>query len=110
MKSNQKKRRSRERIASSQCTVETREYDGDLLHNPVFEGGGFIGQLTLEDYKTRCVNTDSKGRSCVAIEWSDGGQVRALQNPICGWHGAAIRRWVGTADLSLFAILVRICL
>ena len=65
-------------LANRQCIVYDTEYDGDRLDNPIFEGGGFIGTLTLADCMAHCdLSSDSKGRECVAIEWSDGGQLRS---------------------------------
>jgi len=63
---------------NAQCYVEETEYSGDRLDNPIFEGGGFIGTMTLSDCKSQCARrTDSKGRPCVAIEWSDGGKAQS---------------------------------
>ena len=63
-----------DRIANAQCHTDEVEYDGDRLDNPIFEGGGFIGTMTLSECQAACDSrTDSNGRPCVAIEWSDGG-------------------------------------
>ena len=63
-----------DRIANAQCYTDEVEYDGDRLDNPIFEGGGFIGTMTLSECQAACDSrTDSNGRPCVAIEWSDGG-------------------------------------
>ena len=57
-----------------QCIVREKEYSDDRLDNPIFEGGGFIGTMTLAECMSHCdLSQDSKGRPCVAIEWSDGG-------------------------------------
>jgi len=63
-------------IRSKQCSVSSSliQYAGDNRNNPVFGGGGFVGSLTLAECKARCdTDTDSYGRKCVAIEFSDGG-------------------------------------
>ena len=61
--------------AYKQCMVNETQYDGDSTGNPIFEGGGSIGTYTLSICKSFCsLRTDSYGRQCVAIEWSDGGQ------------------------------------
>ena len=67
-----------EQLANEQCYVNEAEYDDDILHNPIFEGGGFIGNYTLAECLAHCdSSTDSKGRPCVAIEWSDGGEAQS---------------------------------
>jgi len=64
--------------ANAQCYVEATEYSGDRLDNPIFEGGGFVGTMTLADCLDQCASsTDSRGRPCVAIEWSDGGNAQS---------------------------------
>lgn len=66
------------RNLNAQCFVDEIEYDGDRTDNPIFEGGGFIGTMTLAQCKSECTSrTDSKGRPCVAIEWSDGGSTQS---------------------------------
>jgi len=66
------------RNANAQCYVEETVYSGDRLDNPIFEGGGFIGTMTLADCLDQCASrSDSKGRPCVAVEWSDGGNVQS---------------------------------
>lgn len=61
-------------LRNQQCYVYETEYDGDRLSNPIFEGEGFIGTYTLDECWAHCATDfDSKGRPCVAIEWSDGG-------------------------------------
>jgi len=65
-------------LQNQQCYVYETEYDGDRLDNPIFEGGGFIGTYTLDECWAHCeTSTDSKGRPCVAIEWSDGGDAQS---------------------------------
>jgi len=65
-------------LQNQQCYVYETEYDGDRLDNPIFEGGGFIGTYTLDECWAHCeTDFDSKGRPCVAIEWSDGGDAQS---------------------------------
>ena len=41
------------------------------LDNPIFNGGGFWGVMSLPECKARCAAEPG----CVAIEWSDGGNM-----------------------------------
>jgi len=87
------------RNARAQCYVEQTEYSGDRLDNPIFEGGGFIGSMTLSECLEQCGSrTDSKGRSCVAVEWSDGGAVQSdstKKNCALAWGCDYTKYWGG---------------
>lgn len=59
------------RSASSQCHVNTKQFPEDRLDNPIFNGGGFIGTMTLSECQQECMKRrDPRGRPCVAIEMS----------------------------------------
>merc|ERR1740123_1126437 len=61
-----------EQMSQQQCIGNETEYDDDDSGNPIWGG---IGQVTLAECMEHCQNdTDSYGRPCVAIEWSDDGQ------------------------------------
>jgi len=58
---------------TSQCNTNSAPYVGDRLDNPIFNGGGFIGQMTGSECEAECTNpanVDSRGRPCVAFEHS----------------------------------------
>ena len=60
------------RIPKQECYSYNYQHDGDRLDNPVF--GSETG-LTLDECKTKCATTvDEYNRTCVAIEWKDGGE------------------------------------
>lgn len=87
------------RIANAQCYTDATEYSGDRLDNPIFEGGGFIGSLTLAACQKACdEETDTKGRPCVAIEWSDGGNAQSdstTKSCALAWACDYIEYWSG---------------
>jgi len=88
-----------DRRANAQCFVHEKQYDDDRKDNPIFEGGGFVGTMTLADCMAQCdVSTDSKGRACVAIEWSDGGNAQSaatLKKCALAWGCDFTRHWGG---------------
>ena len=87
------------RIANAQCYVDSKEFNDDRVNNPIFEGGGFIGTLTLAECQAACDSrTDSRGRPCVAIEWRDGGneQSESSAKPCAlAWGCDGTKHWGG---------------
>jgi len=87
------------RHATKQCFVDRIQYPGDRKDNPVFEGGGFVGVLRLDECKARCNRErDSKGRSCVAIEWKDDGHnLKYSEKRSCAllWGCDSLSHWGG---------------
>jgi len=101
------------RQAKKQCFVNKTQYPGDRKDNPVFEGGGFIGTLTLDACEAQCdKRKDSKGRPCVAIEWVDGGRnLGPNEKRSCavlwgcdylqGWGGGSVFKKISEATITL---------
>lgn len=66
------------RMAQRQCYVHHTEYDGDSVSNPMFLNHDWSETFTLSECQALCdSSSDSHGRPCVAIEWSDGGNVQS---------------------------------
>jgi len=101
-----------EQMSNQQCYVYETEYDGDKLHNPIFEGGGFIGSYTLDECWAHCeTSTDSEGRPCVAIEWSDGGDAQSsttTKKCALAWGCDYTKSWGGGSVYQMTAHYVAI--
>lgn len=92
---------------NAQCNANAAEYDGDDIKNPFFENTFLDGTYTLAECMEQCESTvDSHGRSCVAIEFQDGGaEVSADTALPCGlcwacdttdyWSGGSVIRRKG---------------
>lgn len=53
--------------------MNQKQFDDDDVASPIWVG---YEQQTLQECMAKCENeVDSRGRPCVAIEWSDEGQV-----------------------------------
>lgn len=66
------------RMAERQCHVHHTEYDGDRADNPMFLNHDWSETFTLAECQALCdSSSDSHGRPCVAIEWSDGGNAQS---------------------------------
>jgi len=81
----------------SQCRADAAPYDGDRLDNPIFGGGGFIGQMTGAECEAQCndpSNVDEHGRECVAFEHSSQNY-DAVANCALAWACDFTKSWSG---------------
>jgi len=84
----------------SQCYANFAPYDGDKLGNPIFNGGGFIGQMTGSECEAECTNpanVDEFGRPCVAFEHSSQNY-DAVANCALAWACDYTEKWTGGAS------------
>jgi len=83
----------------SQCQANFAPYNGDRLDNPIFNGGGFIGQMTGSECAAECTNpanVDGFGRPCVAFEHSSQ-DYDAVANCALAWACDYTEKWSGGA-------------
>merc|ERR1719326_1549311 len=83
----------------SQCHANSAPYIGDRLENPIFNGGGFIGQMTGSECAAECTNpanVDGFGRPCVAFEHSSQDYA-AVANCALAWACDYTEKWSGGA-------------
>jgi len=69
--------------------------DGNNVANPIFNGGGFIGTLTLEECAVRCEEKEG----CVGFEWSNDEGLAApattKANCALAWACSRVEPWSG---------------
>jgi len=83
----------------SQCQANFAPYNGDRLDNPIFNGGGFIGQMTGSECAAECTNpanVDGFGRPCVAFEHSSQ-DYDSVANCALAWACDYTEKWSGGA-------------
>jgi len=83
----------------SQCYANAAPNNGDSRDNPIFGGGGFIGQMTGTECEAQCndpSNVDEHGRECVAFEHSSQNY-DAVANCALAWACDYTKSWNGGA-------------
>ena len=86
----------------SQCSTNEDKYEGDRPDNPIFGGGGFVGEMTGEECKNMCddpTNVDEYDRPCVAYEHSSQN-ASDVANCALAWACESTNTWEGGATYT----------
>jgi len=82
-----------------QCYADAKTYSNDRLDDPIFNGNGHLGALTLAECQAKCLDPsskDPKGRPCVAVEWSATSMNPAQKaNCVLLWACDYTKPWTG---------------